>query len=197
MAPAWASWVESAAGTPEGRSRPASSVQCPGAARRSLPLPGCSPHPPSPPDEPADTIPPGTSLPPSMASKMTLWMAAGGTLFNRQVVSDYPPARPTLPPPFTRKEQTNQRPVAGPSPLATGEKLTPDTPERTRTRPCTAVPDIAARAHPHFPAIDGIRTDPDFRGNPRPRKPAGAPRRPQCVGQAARGPGLASTALPA
>ena len=87
--------------SPEGRSRPASSVQCPGAARTSGRPPGCSCPPPSPPCEPADTIPLGTSLAPSMGSTMTLWMTEGGTVFNRQMSAIYPPAWSNLTPPFT------------------------------------------------------------------------------------------------
>ena len=47
--------------------------------------PGCSNPPPSPPCAPADTIPLCTFLAPSIGSKMTLWMAEGGLIFNRRL----------------------------------------------------------------------------------------------------------------
>ena len=50
---------------------------------------------------PADTIPLGTSLSPSIGSFSTLWMATGGTVFNRQMSAIYPPAWSNLTPPFT------------------------------------------------------------------------------------------------
>ena len=101
-----ASWVGSVAGTPAGLSRPASCAPCPGAGRRSSPLPAHSSLPPSPPGEPADIRPPCTSVAPSMGSATTLWKMAGGTVFNRRmsvgqpahmahfISADYRPTRP-------------------------------------------------------------------------------------------------------
>ena len=57
---------ESAAGSPAALNRPASCEPCPGAARMSAPLPGCSSPPPLPPGEPADIRPLWTSVAPSM-----------------------------------------------------------------------------------------------------------------------------------
>ena len=81
----WAAGAWSASGSPVARSRPASSVQCPGAARTPGRPPGCSCPPPSPPCGPADTIPLCTFPAPSIGSKMPLWMAEGGPIFNRRL----------------------------------------------------------------------------------------------------------------
>ena len=81
----WDAGAESAGGNPAGLSRPASCAPCPGAGRTPGLLPGCSSPPPSPPGEPADIRPPCTSVAPSVGSSTTLWMAAGGTVFNRRM----------------------------------------------------------------------------------------------------------------
>ena len=78
----WACGAGFVAGSsPAARSRPASCAPCPGAGRTLAMPPGCS----SPPGEPADTCPLCTSIAPSIGSAITLWMAAGGPVCNRQM----------------------------------------------------------------------------------------------------------------
>ena len=82
----WASWAETVGDSPAGPNRPACCARCPGAGQTSAQSPGCSSPPPSSPCEPADIRPPCTSVAPSVGSSTTLWMTAGGTVFNRQIV---------------------------------------------------------------------------------------------------------------
>ena len=97
----WASLAESAGDSPEEPSRPAYCARCPGAGQTLWRPPEYSYPPPSPPGEPADILPPCTSVTPSKGSDTTLM--DGGRRSNLQppFVSDYPPARDNLPPPFT------------------------------------------------------------------------------------------------
>ena len=85
--------MESVAGNPAALIRPASCARHPGADRRSVPLPGCSSPPPSLPGESADIRPPCTSVAPSIGSATTLWMAAGGPIYNRQISATTRPHR--------------------------------------------------------------------------------------------------------
>ena len=97
----WASEVESVAGSPAALNKPASCAPCPGAGRTDGRLPECSPPPPSPPGQPADIHPRCTSVAPSIGSATTLMDGGGWSNMQPPLVSNYPPARPTLTPPLT------------------------------------------------------------------------------------------------
>ena len=87
--------------SPAALNTPASCAPCPGVGRRSALLPARSSLPPSPPGEPADIRPPCTSVAPSMGSATTLWMVAGGPIYNRRLSAIYPLTLPNISPPLT------------------------------------------------------------------------------------------------